>query len=352
MNRCEEWTMIRRARISTVICCVVILLLAAPACEERARGDTRSAAAEARHDRPPELDPDLPIYEVKDGVSGRLRIVGSDTLERLLTLWAQEFNARYPAAEVTVEGQGSATAPPALIGGHAELGSMSREMNAEEAAAFVERFGRTPSAVPVALDALAVYVHEQNPIDRMKLEQLDAIFSSTRNCGHPEPITTWGQLGLTGEWADAPIRLYGRDPLSGTRVFFAQRVLCDGEFRDEVNERDDSPAIVREVTADRFGIGYAGIGYQEAGVKTIALARGKKGFHYATDTAEVYGSRYPLSRLLYVYVGDDPREAGSNLVHEFLEFGLSKDGQRLVVEDGFVPLPGHEARWELSRLPR
>jgi phosphate transport system substrate-binding protein len=295
------------------------------------------------------VDPQLPDYTTVSGVSGNLTSVGSDTLNNLMTFWAEAFNGFYPNVNMQIEGKGSSTAPPALISGASNFGPMSREMKAEEIQQFEKKFGYKPTGIRVALDALAVYVNKDNPIEKLTMAQVDAIFSSTRKGGAPADLSTWGQLGLTGAWASLPISLYGRNSASGTYGYFKEHVLAKGDYKSTVKEQPGSAAVVQGVTADRGGIGYSGIGYKTAGVKAVPIV-GKDGATYDVKDENVYSGKYPISRALYIYVNKGPGQPLQPAVREFLKFVLSKQGQEVVVKDGYVPLPATLAAEERAKL--
>ena len=335
------------------------------------------------------VDVGLPGYQRAAGVVGNLNSVGSDTLNNLMTFWAEGFARLYPNIKVQVEGKGSSTAPPALIAGAAQLGPMSRAMKASEMDAFEKKYGYKPTAIAVALDALSVYVNKDNPISSLSLEQVDAIFSSTRACGAKDAITTWAQLGLA--WT-APMSLYGRNSASGTYGYFKEHALCKGDFRDSVKEQPGSATVVEGVTNDRFAIGYSGMGYLTAGVRAVPLIPlgGAQPRHWATasgrgphgsavslggrdvapigDVGEgatgsargappyeatpdnVYAGIYPLSRYLYIYINKAPGKGPDPLVKQFLLYVLSQEGQAVVIKDGFIPLVNEIADVERKKL--
>jgi phosphate transport system substrate-binding protein len=295
-------------------------------------------------------DPAFPSYRPVPGISGKLKSIGSDTMNNLMTLWAEGFRSYYPAVQIEIEGKGSSTAPPALIAGTAQFGPMSREMKSSEIDAFEKRFGYKPTGLPTAVDLLAVYVHRDNPIAGLTLPQLDAIFSKTRRAGYPENIRTWGQLGLTGVWANAPISLYGRNSASGTYGFFKDHVLLGGDFKDEVKEQPGSSSVVQGVGGDRFAIGYSGIGYKTADVKVVPLAAGP-GQPFVPCTPEhAYTGDYPLARILYVYINHRPGSRLDPLRREFIRYIFSKEGQMQVVKDGYFPIPWSIAEETLKAL--
>ncbi len=297
-----------------------------------------------------DVDPALPDYSKASGVSGNLSSVGSDTLANLMTLWAEEFKRVYPNVNIQIQAAGSSTAPPALTEGTSNLGPMSRKMKDKEIAAFEKKFGYKPTAIRVAIDALAIYVHKDNPIKGLTIPQVDAIFSSTRKCGYPEDITRWGQLGLTGAWENRPIQLYGRNSVSGTYGYFKKKALCKGDFKNNVNEQPGSASVVQSVSSSLNGIGYSGIGYKTSGVRAVPLAK-KEGQPFVEATGEnAIKGKFPLARFLYIYVNKHPNKPLPPLEREFLKLVLSKTGQKVVVKDGYIPLPASVAEKELAKL--
>jgi phosphate transport system substrate-binding protein len=277
-------------------------------------------------------------YKATAGISGSLGSIGSDTMNNLMTLWQEGFKKLYPSVTIQVEGKGSSTAPPALIEGTAQLGPMSREMKPDEVDAFEKKFGYKPSCVRTSLDALAVWVNRDNPVQGLTLGQLDAVFSSTRKSGAPQDIATWGQLGLTGDW-DRPISLYGRNSASGTYGYFKDHALAKGDFKNTVKEQPGSASVVQGVENDRYAIGYSGIGYSTAGVRAVPIAKKDGGPFVSADFDHVLNGTYPLGRYLYIYFNKAPNKPLDPLTREFLTFVLSKEGQEVVIKDGFLPLP-------------
>ncbi|HEX5714878.1 MAG TPA: phosphate ABC transporter substrate-binding protein [Thermoanaerobaculia bacterium] len=296
------------------------------------------------------VDAGIPSYSKTSGVSGNMSSVGSDTLNNLMTLWAESFRKQYPNIRVQIEGKGSSTAPPSLIQGTAQLGPMSRVMKADEIDGFEKKSGYTPTAIRVAVDALAVYVNKDNPLQQLTVQEVDAIFSKGRACGG-KPVANWGQAGLKdGNWASRPISLYGRNSASGTYGFFKENALCKGDYKDTVKEQPGSASVVQGVSEDKFAVGYSGIGYRTSGVKPLKLAAKKGGQYFGTDSADVYSGNYPLSRYLYVYVNKAPNKPLDPLVREFLKFALSKEGQEIVVKDGYMPVPAKVAQEETAKI--
>ena len=297
-----------------------------------------------------QVDPAIRPYKPVSGVSGNLSSIGSDTLNNLMTLWAEKFNRMYPNVKVQIEGKGSSTAPPALISATAQLGPMSRAMKGSEIDEFERKFGYKPTQVRVAVDALAVFVNKDNPIACLTMPQVDAAFSKSRRAGHKENVKTWGQLGLTGDWATRPVSLFGRNSASGTYGFFKEHVLRNGDYKDEVKEQPGSASVVQGVTVDRFAMGYSGIGYATAGVRALPLAAKPGDKCHPATPEEAYAGTYPLSRFLYVYVNRAPGKPLDPIVAEFLKLVLSKDGQEVVVKDGYFPLPAKIEQEELAKL--
>ncbi len=296
------------------------------------------------------VDAALPAYEKSSGVSGNISSVGSDTMNNLMTLWGEEFKRLYPNVNIQIQGAGSSTAPPALTEGTANFGPMSRKMKDKEIEAFERHHGYKPTGVPVAIDALAVFVHKDNPIEGMTIPQVDAVFSATRKCGHPSDIRTWGDLGLTGAWASRPVQVYGRNSVSGTYGYFKQQALCKGDFKDTVNEQPGSASVVQGITRSLNGIGYSGIGYTTSGVRPIPLAKGPgKPFVEATAENAIAG-KFPLARFLWVYVNKHPNKPLPPLEREFLRMVMSAQGQEVVLKDGYIPLPATVAEKQLRAL--
>lgn len=297
-----------------------------------------------------DLDPKLPGYAKVSGISGNLKSIGSDTLNNLMTLWSEGYRSQYPAVKIEIEGKGSSTAPPALIEGTAQFGPMSREMKSKEIEAFEKKYGYKPSRIRSAVDSLAVFVHKDNPIQSLTLQQVDAIFSKNRKGGYGKNIVTWGDLGLTGEWKDKPISLYGRNSASGTYGYFKEVALFEGDYKDSVKEQPGSSAVVQGVATDKYGIGYSGVGYKTADVRTVPLAKaeGKKAFDANAENA--YSGDYPLARFLYIYVNKNPNQALDPLRAEFIKYVFSKEGQMVVIKDGFYPVTNALAQEDLKAL--
>jgi len=297
-----------------------------------------------------QLDPGLQPYKTVSGVSGNISSIGSDTLNNLMTHWAESFSRFYPNAKVQIEGKGSSTAPPALIASTAQLGPMSREMKGTEIDQFEKRFGYKPTPIRTSVDALAVFVNKDNPVKCLSVSQVDAIFSKSRRVGAKEDITTWGQLGLTGEWANKPISLYGRNSASGTYGFFKEHVMKNGDYKDTVKEQPGSAAVVQGATVDRFAAGYSGIGYATAGVRAVPLSDKDGGKCVEAAAEAAYSGAYPMARFLFVYINKAPGKALDPLTREFVKVIVSKEGQEGVIKDGYFPIPASIAKEELSKI--
>ncbi|NOQ90526.1 MAG: phosphate ABC transporter substrate-binding protein PstS family protein [Gammaproteobacteria bacterium] len=285
------------------------------------------------------VDKGVAEYKSVSGISGNLSSVGSDTLANLMTLWAESFKRSYPNVNIQIQAAGSSTAPPALTEATSNFGPMSRKMKAKEIAAFEDRYGYKPTAIPVAIDALAVYVNKDNPVKGMAIPDVDAVFSSTRKCGADKNINKWGDLGLSGNWKNRDIQIYGRNSVSGTYGYFKKKALCKGDYKKNVNEQPGSASVVQSVSSSVNGIGYSGIGYKTSGVRAIPLAKKPGGKYIKATPDNAVSGKYPLSRFLYVYVNKHPNKELAPLDKEFIKLILSKQGQEVVIKDGYIPLP-------------
>ena len=308
------------------------------------------ALAQKPTDAAVKVESTLPSYAPSSGVAGSLKSVGSDTMNNEMTLWAEAFAKHYPNVKIEIEGKGSTTAPPALIEGTSSFGPMSRAMKEKEIDEFEKKFGYKPTAIATSIDMLAVYVHKDNPIQSLTLQQVDAIFSKTRKGGADKDVVTWGDLGLTGEWANRPISLYGRNSASGTYGYFKEHALFKGDFKDSVKEQPGSSAVVSGVAGDLAGIGYSGIGYKTADVRAVPLAKDAKSKVIEATPENAYTGEYTLARFLFLYVNHKPGSQIDPLRREFLRYVLSKEGQTDVVKDGYFPLPARIAQQQLAKV--
>lgn len=296
------------------------------------------------------VDAGLPVYERTSGVSGNLSSVGSDTLANLMTLWAEDFKRFYPNVNIQVQAAGSSTAPPALTEGTSNFGPMSREMKDNEIQAFEARNGYKPTAIPVAIDALAVYVHKDNPLAGLTIEQVDALFSFNQRCGYSGSIDNWGQLGLRGAWEQRGIQLFGRNSVSGTYGFFKDSALCGGDFKNNVNEQPGSASVVQSVSTSLNGIGYSGIGYRTSSVRAVPIARNDSSEYIDATPENSLAGTYPLARFLYVYINKAPNTELSPIEREFVRMVLSRSGQEVVLKDGYIALPARVVDATLKAL--
>lgn len=308
------------------------------------------AGAGSAHAQAVQVDPALPTYQKAAGVSGNFTSVGSDTLNNLMTLWAEEFKRLYPNVNIQIQGAGSSTAPPALTEGASNFGPMSRLMTAREVEAFEKKHGYKPTAVGVAIDALAVYVNKDNPIKGLSIQEVDAAMSVGRKCGGAADVTKWGQLGMTGEWANRDIAMYGRNSVSGTYGFFKDVALCKGDFKRNVAEQPGSASVVQSVATQLNALGYSGIGYKTSGVRALPLSKKPGEPFVEPDAKHAIDGTYPLARVLYVYVNKKPNQPLNPLEREFFKMVLSRQGQEVVIKDGFVPVPAAMATRFLNAL--
>jgi phosphate transport system substrate-binding protein len=284
------------------------------------------------------VDPKLPSYKAVSGVSGSLTSIGSDTLNNQMTLWAEGFRTFYPNVQIQVQGAGSGTAPPALVQGTAQFGPMSRPMRGTEIEGFEKRYGYAPTPIRGAIDALGVFVHKDNPIKCLSLQQVDAIFSSTRAGGLDKRIATWGDVGLTGDWANRPIALYGRNSASGTYGYFKDVALFGGDYHPEVREQPGSSTVIQGVASEVGGIGYSGVGYATADVRAVPISAKQGADCFEASGEHASSGDYPIARFLYIYVNKDPNRPLEPLRGEFIRFVYSKEGQEAVRRAGFFPI--------------
>ena len=330
---------------SAVLGCAAAALLPA-ACLLNAGVAVRSAAALDQ-----EIDPALKAYaKVSGEVAGSLKCVGSDTMNNLVALWAEGFKKFYPSVQEGIEGKGSASAPPALTEGTSTFGPMSRDWKPSEIDTFKEKYGYAPVVVPVAIDMLAVFVHKDNPLKSLSLQEVDAIFSKNRTGGAKNEIRTWGDLGLEGEWKDKPISLYGRNATSGTYGYFKENALFKGDFKTSVKEQPGSSAVVQSVASDKYGIGYSGVGYRTADVRALPLAPKQGAAAISTEPKIAYSGEYPLSRFLYLSVNHKPGSTVDPLRGEFIRYVLSATGQAEVIKDGYLPITAPVAKRALGSV--
>ena len=293
-----------------------------------------------------ESEGELPIYEATSGVSGTITSIGSDTMNNLMTLWGEEFSGFYPSVKTSVEGKGSSTAPPALIEGQSNFGPMSRPMKSSEVDKFEAEFGYKPTALRTGIDALAVYVHKDCPLEEISIEQITEVFSVAG------PDMTWGDLGVTDRaYRTRKINIYGRNSASGTYGYFKKIGLQGNDYKASVKEQPGSSAVVQGVTGDKFGIGYSGLGYKTAGVKALAVSLEDGDEAFDANSENSLTGEYPIARFLYLYINADPQEGLTDPLRiEFIKLIFSKQGQEVVAKDGYFPVPTSVAREDLEML--
>ncbi len=294
------------------------------------------------------VDGNLPSYKPTTGVSGQVNVVGSDTLSPIVNLWFSGFQKLHPNVTVKSTAEGSTAGVLALLEGESLVASMSREMSKSEMVAFQGKFGYPPTRLVIGLDALVVFVHSTNPIPSLSLEQLDAIYSTTRKQGGKDPITSWGALGLSGDWANRRITLCGRDENSGARGFFRDKVLLKGDFRPGVANLDEASSIIEAVSLSPSAIGYASLADVSSLVRAVPIvtASGTKALPSA-DT--ILKSDYPLTYFLYLYVNKAPGKPLPPAVFSFLTYALSKEGQSSVAVTQ-IPIPADVSRSMWNKL--
>jgi phosphate transport system substrate-binding protein len=313
-----------KARLQ-VLACVIMAMVA---------GAVLAGAIQAQE----KADLALPEYKTVAGVSGPLTSIGSDTMKLPMTAWTEAFTKLYPDVKAKIEAKGSATGPPALLAGTALFAPMSRAMKAREVADIRSKFGHPPVALPTCIDMIALYVHRDNPIKGMTLQEIDAVFSRTRKGGHARALNTWGDLGLEGEWAAKPITLHGRDSVSGTHQFFREHSLFNGSFRAEVKEQPESSHVVKAIAADKYAIGYSSAGYKTAEVRALPLRLDSQSEYVAAEPANAYSGDYPLARFLLLYVNYRPGTELDPVRREFIRYLYSQDGQAVVLRGGYLPV--------------
>lgn len=294
------------------------------------------------------MEMELAPYHKLSNLSGKLRSVGSDTLGNEMRLWAEAFNDYYPNVTIDIESKGSNTAPPALLEGSAQLAPMSRQMTDEEIELFKRKYGYKPTGVLVAIDALAIYVNKENPLNCVSIEQLDRIFGAEHKSTQDPAIYTWGDLGLSGEWANKPVEIYGRNDLSGTYRLFKQKVLASGDFKASIKKEDGSEALVRSIENNKTAIGYSSVGYKTDNVKIVPINNSGKCFDPTFENT--YSRKYPLARGLFVYLLKDPKSSMDIIAAEFIKYILSKDGQSFAKHAGYYPITNKIRDYELTRL--
>jgi phosphate transport system substrate-binding protein len=290
----------------------------------------------------PQLDAKIPTYQPVTALSGEVRVAGSETMRPLTGAWADSLHLLYPSLKVHVTGRGSETGLALLFEGKVQIAAMSRRLNQQEIVEFKREFGYEPTEVPVGIDALAVYVHKDNPLPGLTLAELDAIFSDERRRGLLYNLRQWSDFMFEGEWTDAPIRLYSPNRLSGTTSFFREHVCNEAPLKKHVNMLAGSASVVVAIAQDRLGIGFSGIGYRTSDVRTVPLASVAGGRLVEPTFQSAMDGSYPLRRPLYLYINKAPKSPVSPAVAEYVKFALSQQGQQSVIAKGYYPLPAQD----------
>jgi phosphate transport system substrate-binding protein len=344
----------------------IALLMGLVACGMPAGALAEPSAATGK----PVADATIGSYAASATVSGGIAIAGSDTMQPIITKIASAFKKWQPDVKIAVQGggtdsallqflqdqatlrRGDADASPKshMVSGNLALLAASRTLTDAERGEFRSRYGYEITEIPIALDAIAVFVNHKNPIEGLTLEQLDAIFGKDRRRGAHEAIATWGQLGLKDDWAQQPIRCYGQDQRSGTRAIFIQEALKGGEFRADVREESGPALEILAISRDVLGIGYAGVGFRASTIRFLPLAERTGAAFVAPSPEAVANGTYPLGRQLYLYVKKDPKGKLEPEVLEFLKFVNSREGQEMVARAGAYPLQAQQVVRNLQAL--
>ena len=293
----------------------------------------------------PDLDQTVPAYAYQDSASGTLIVSTSDTMRPLVKLWADGLIGRHPSLKATILGDQSGTGLAPLLEHRTEMAALSRRMTAAEISEFVKEYGYEPTEVPVAIDALAIFVHKDNPIAGLSLDQLDAMFCRERRRGILHAIDAWGLVGLVDEeWFETPVQLYGRNGKFGTGAFFREDICKGGTFTPQLNDVDGSASVVLELESDPHGIGFSSIGYRTSMVKPLPIAAVKGGRYVEPSFQTAMDGTYPLRRNLYLYVAKPPKSSLPPALTELIRFALSAQGQELARDLGYLPLASTELR--------
>ena len=294
----------------------------------------------------PELDAQIPSYTVREIVSGNLKIAGSETMKPLIDAWIGGLTRRHHGLKLTIASAGSETGLEAFLEHRTVIAAMSRRMTADEISTFVREYGYEPTEVPVANDALAIFVHRDNPITGLSLDELDAAFCRERRRGLSYAVDSWGLIGVMDEWFEAPIRLYGRNSKSGTSYLFREEVCKGGTFLPQLVNATGSASVVLDVGNDPQGIGFSSISYQTSLVKPVPISQVKGGRYVEPTFQTVMDGSYPLRRNLYLYIAKPPKAAPAPALSELVRFALSRQGQKLALDHGYFPL----SLTEITRL--
>ncbi len=360
-----QYTICRRIFSAPPLQCLALALALLSWCVE----DGTASAEQANFMAQSGSSPIMEQYQPPQGLSGRVTIAGSDTMQPLMAKLAATFMSFHPNTKFGVEGHGSSEAIREFMLGlsaqrrgdkaigrgtqgasSSDLLASSRPLTEQERKGFASHHGYEPIGIPIAMDAVAIYVHKDNPIERLTLEQVDGIFSSTLKRSKGGRLTTWGQAGLKDRWSQEPIHLYGRNKKSGTREFFKQVALIDGELHEDVQEQPGSASEILAIAQDPLAIGYAGVGFHGTMVRIVPLVHEGEGAAILPSAESVSNSQYPLARPLYLYVNKNPKEKLDPVLWEFLKFVNSRQGQETVARAEFYPLTAAQISTNLELL--
>jgi phosphate transport system substrate-binding protein len=313
------------------------------------------------------VDPSIPSWqpgEVKSEPEEELAIVGADIMDEVVLEWTKIYRKQYPRLSVTLDLRASGTGVPGLAGkGH--IGPVGREAFATELKQFTDKFGYAPLEIRVATGSVGslgktassiVLVDKDNPLDCIGMDQLDAVYSKTRKRGFKE-VSSWGDLGLTGEWASRPIKLYGLKPVNGIEQYVKSVVMLGGDYKDGIEFVKGKgfthafTVAAEDMAKKPGGLTYALLANQTPNTKVLKLSEKAGGECYAPTVANVYPHKYPLSRYIYIYVNKPPGKPLEPKVKEFLKLVLSREGQDVVAKERvFIPLTPQVVQEELKKL--
>lgn len=296
------------------------------------------------------LDPNLPFYRPVEKLSGELKLGGSNTMSHVATVWINGFTTFYPDVKVTVDVNGSRDAVDSVQAGETHIGLLSRTISPEEVKAFQDKLGYPPTVVTPCLERTAIYVNKDNPIKGLTIAQLDAMFGTECKRGANEPCRTWGQLGLTGEWAKMPVNVHGRTFDTGSQVFLQEAVMLGSPLREDITSHKSNIEIVNAVAKDKGAIGFGGLSYATSDVKPVPLALHEGQPFVAIDSPEADQGLYPLVRRLQLVVKHDPKQQLEPVQREFIKYVFSQMGQEDVIKAGFQAIPARPARVALDAV--
>jgi len=299
----------------------------------------------------PPLDPEMPSYIPSDQVSGTLTIAPSETMKPLLRAWSDELVRRHTKLSITMVKEGVDSGFAALLAHRSEIAAMPRRLTSDEIAEFIREYGYEPTEVSVAIDALAVYVHKDNPITGLSLDELDAMFCRERRRGLKYVVDSWGLVGVMDEWFDAPVQLYGRNGRSGPSYFFREEVCRGGSFHPQLVDAHGLASVVLEVGLDPNGIGFSAIGYRTAMVKPVPIALVKGGRYVEPSLQTALDGSYPLRRNVYLYIAKPPKTDATPAIVELIRYALSRQGQQQALDSGYLPLASTEVARFTSKWP-